>query len=109
MITVPRVPISDDPIEIPPIIVSACHSCHYRAKSHDEASEILREIIKTAHMTSIKGGGTLVTARIDMDTTIKFCLWEVECEDCEDSEGMGDSGEPHSQWADKWRKRTGTP
>ena len=72
--------------------------CAYKIKSQEQAYEILHKLVRSAHMTSIKGGGTLIAARIDMEHTLKLCLWEVECEDCEHSEEMGDGPEP---WTDE--------
>jgi len=83
---------------VPPVL-TGCQHCAYKIKNESQAVEILHDLVRTAHLTSIKGGGTLITARIDIDLTVKLCLWGVECEECEHHEDYGDSAEPESQGA----------
>jgi len=81
-------------VPVVPAALTGCQHCSYKIKSQKEAYEILHDLVRTAHLTSIKGGGTLITARVGMDITLKLCLWEVECEDCEHSDDYGDGTEP---------------
>jgi len=78
--------------------LSGCQHCAYRIKSQEEAHEILHSMVKAAHLATIEGGGTLITAAINYDVTLKLCLWEAHCEDCENHEDLGDSLESESQW-----------
>lgn len=77
-----------------PTQLSGCQNCQYRIKSQEEAVRILKNVIRQAHMRTIRGGGTLMEARLDLDTVIKLCVWEAGCEDCEEHEAFGDGGEP---------------
>ena len=80
--------------------LTGCQNCVYRIKSQAEAVHLLRDVIKQAHMRSIEGGGLLLEAKLDEETTTKLCLWDSLCDDCEHHEDYGDSTEPHSQGAD---------
>lgn len=82
-----------------PAALTGCQHCALKINSQAQAVRILHDLVRSAHMTSIEGGGTLITAKIGIDLTVKLCLWEVECEDCEYHEDYGDSAEPESQGA----------
>lgn len=58
---------------------------------------MLKSVIRQAHMRTIKGGGTLMEARLDLDTVMNLCVWESGCEDCEEHEQFGDGGELGSE------------
>jgi hypothetical protein len=49
-------------------------------------------------MQTIEGGGVLMEAKLDPDTVIKLCVWEMGCPDCEESEEFGDGAEQDSQY-----------
>lgn len=83
----------DEPAEL-----AGCQHCAYRMASQREAAKLLKDVIRTAHMRSIRGGGTLMEARLTDETVLKLCLWEAGCEDCERAEEYGNSTEPDSQY-----------
>lgn len=82
-----------------PDCLSGCQNCAYRIKSISEAADLLQNVIRQAHMRTIDGGGVVMEARLDYDTVIKLCVWEVGCPDCELSEDFGDGIERDSQGA----------
>lgn len=69
-----------------------CATCEYNKQSLEEAAELLRTVIRQAHIRT--GRGTqLMEARLDNDVVLKLCVWESECEDCEVGDAYGDSAE----------------
>lgn len=62
-----------------------CRHCTYRIKSQREACYLLTNLILTAHMQSLGQGGTLIEAHLTDEMTVRLCLWEDGCPDCEDS------------------------
>ena len=80
-----------------PGIAEPCVSCAYRLASLDEAADLLRSVILTAHMRRTPGG-TLIEARLDDAQILRLCLWEEGCADCECGESMGDGNEPDAQY-----------
>lgn len=78
--------------------LDGCQNCAYRIKSQTEAVDLLRDVIRTAHLRSIRGGGTLIEAKLTTETVLKLCLWEAGCEECESGEDLGNSTESDSQY-----------
>jgi ArsR family metal-binding transcriptional regulator len=80
---------------------SACFHCAYRIHSEAEATDILRDLIKTAHMRRVGDGGTLIEAHLSAEMEIRLCLWDADCEDCEDShDAEFDQVEQDSQFSE---------
>lgn len=73
--------------------LAGCQNCAYRIKSQEEAARLLHEVIRTAHMQTMDGGGLLMEARLDMGTVLDLCSWKSACEDCEVGEHYGDGPE----------------
>lgn len=64
-----------------------CASCAYRQKTQSEALELLRNIVKVAHLRSVNGG-TLMEAKLTHEEVVRLCMWEAGCEDCEASQDL---------------------
>ena len=84
-------------MSVAPAQLAGCQHCQYRIESQEEAVRLLKNVIRQAHMRSVRGGGTVMEARLDVDTVLRLCIWESGCEDCEEYEQFGDSSEPESQ------------
>lgn len=78
--------------------LEGCQRCAYRIASQEEAERLLKDVIKTAHMRTIRGGGVLMEARLTKDTVLKLCLWEAHCEDCEAADAYDNTIEHDSQY-----------
>ena len=76
-----------------PDVLSGCQGCAYRMRSLEEASTILKNLVRVGHMRTIEGGGLMLEAHMDPNVVLKMCLWESHCEDCEHAEEMGDGPE----------------
>lgn len=81
-----------------PHLLSGCQNCEYKIKSMNEASDILKHLVRVAHMRNITDGGLLLEAQLDPGTVVKMCLWEAHCEDCETYDDFGDGLEQDSQY-----------
>ena len=65
-------------------MLRACQNCQHRLRSRRDAVSILRELIEIAELHELEGGGTMIQARLDVDQVTKLCVWDTECDDCED-------------------------
>ncbi len=62
-----------------------CTGCSHHVRSREEAGKILREIIAAATLRRTRGGRTVIEAMLNNNQVMTLCLWEVACEECEDT------------------------
>lgn len=61
----------------------SCAACPHFVRTQTEALDLLRNIVKVAHIRRTPRGGTVIEAKLDEEQVVRLCLFESVCEDCE--------------------------